>query len=150
MKKLISLFLLNALAHLPPVFGQAPTSFTADINQAWIAKNYSTIGSRIEQELLANPNDIVALYTSYNFHLMVQPDLTKLISAASKIKSIADTANKPLITEVSNQIQTNMVAITQEGVRPVPQDLLNRLHRSSPQEFPMMNISIKMRSALQP
>jgi hypothetical protein len=150
MKKLTSLITLGALLYLLPASGQAPDNFVSDINQAWIGKNYPAIASRLEQELLAKPNDIAALYASYNFHLMIQPDLAKLTSAASKIKVIADSANKTLITEVSTQIQTNIGTITQEGVRPAPQALLSRLHRSSPQEFPMMNIGVKMRTALQP
>lgn len=150
MKKLYSLIALAASLYLLSASGQTGPNFVTDINQAWVGKNYTAIASRLEQELLANPNDIAALYVSYNFHLMVQPDLAKLTSAAGKIKVISDTVNKPLITEVSAQIQTSIGAITQQGVRPVPQALLSRLHKSSPQEFPMINIGVKMRAALQP
>jgi hypothetical protein len=149
MKTLISFLITCVGLALPSASSGADDPFVVTVNQAWKNKNHAAVASAVEATLQQRPNDILVLYTAYNFYLMVQPDLPKLVDAANQIKALADGTNKPAIKAFSDRIQSNLPKIQQEGLKQPTSEMLESLHKEFDDEFPLISLGSRLRRELQ-
>lgn len=149
--KTLFLIIIMFISVAEKAFSQTESdSFVTTINSAWAAKDYPSIATAIESALLTRSDDFVVQYVAYNFYLTIQPNMQKLEASAVAISAIADGENAPvLLKEISSRIMTNLPAIRHEGLQVPSQALIDRLHESSPEKFPLIDIGIQLQRETQ-
>jgi hypothetical protein len=127
---------LGLLGVLFPVFAQAPGPLENQISALWRGKKYTEISVLLDAHTSAANPDVAALYCAKVFYLLIQPNRDKALSAATKLKTKADsTGAADFIAFAGGELAEVQNIPTAEF--PVSQPaFLNLLHKESPDSFP--------------
>jgi predicted negative regulator of RcsB-dependent stress response len=135
---------------LSSAFAQNATTLEEQINKLWIQKNYAALQTLFDEKTSVESPDVVALYCAKFFYVFVQPDKSKALTAATKLKVAAEaTTNKEFIS-FANQELADVKAVP-DNSEPLPlTELLTLLHTEFPADYPNVKTGVSLRKYKNP
>jgi hypothetical protein len=147
--KRILLIITSFLLFSFELHAQTPTT-EEEINALWTQNKHDEIQVLLTTKMALTPPDVVALYCSKFFYMMVKPDKTKALEAATKLKQIADSSQNEAFVELASHELSEVQGTPVEAFVAPQAEQIAQLHVLFPNGFPNVKVGVNLKQYLAP
>lgn len=149
MKFLFCILCFLVLAAVAAV-GQTSSTLEDQLTNLWKQKNYGALKALLDAKTSTSSPDIVALYCSKFFYVFIQPDKTKALSAATKLKQVAEATTNADFVSFANGELAEVQGIPEAEFGQPTTEVLDGLHAEFADAFPNVGVGSRLRSFKKP
>jgi hypothetical protein len=127
------------------VTAQTPASVEEQLTSLWKEKNYEAIRTLLDEKSSGNPPDVVALYCSKVFYVFIRPDKAKDLSAANKLKQVAEATGNAGFVGLASLEVADVQGLPDSGFVLRSSKALTWWHTHFPDAYPNVEYGARLR-----